>query len=243
MVVPKHIKTGGNFGLTCLTVALIRAQELGRLTATAGTRLYRHTDGGPDNLSVATHLYHWLLVHIGIFEEVVWFRFDAGHSHTELADRFFSMLKRLFTSARSGERASRLDGLLELEQELQKTFERGAETAELGYIFANWDFTQWFDSGRLRAHHDFAGISFDNVFRYKYDESRWDHGCVRVTFKPSLSWCGDGDECEWLGFDRFGIGSRGPPSSPGAWVCVFGFGFSSWQSGVSPHSIMCCAAL
>lgn len=202
MVVPKHIKTGGNFGLTCLTVALIRAHELGRLTATAGTRLYRHTDGGPDNLSVATHLYHWLLVHIGIFEEVVWFRFDAGHSHTELADRFFSMLKRLFTSARAGERASRLDGLLELEQELQKTFERGAETAELEYIFANWDFTQWFDSGRLRAHHDFAGISFDNVFRYKYDESRWDHGCVKVTFKPSLTWCGNGAECEWGPFRR-----------------------------------------
>jgi ribosomal protein S18 acetylase RimI-like enzyme len=200
MVVPKHIKTGGNFGLTCLMLALIRAQELGRLTSTAGTRLYRHTDGGPDNLSVTTHLFHWLLVHIGIFEEVVWFRFDAGHSHTELADRFFSMLKRLFTSARGGERAGRLDGLLELEQELQKTFQKGAETAELEYIFANWDFGNWFLSGHLHAHHSFAGISFDNVFRYKYDESRWDHGCVKVTYKNRLSWSGDGNECEWSPF-------------------------------------------
>ena len=39
----------------------------------------------------ASCLFHWLLVWIGAFEELVWFRFDAGHSHTELADAFLQV--------------------------------------------------------------------------------------------------------------------------------------------------------
>jgi len=58
MVVPKHIKTGGNFGLTCFILALWSAHRHGRLTPSAGRTIYRHTDGGPDNLNKATHLFH-----------------------------------------------------------------------------------------------------------------------------------------------------------------------------------------
>ena len=201
MVVPKHIRTGSNFGLTCLLKALGRAFDLGRMNGRAGSRLLRHTDGGPDNLSEATHLFHWLLVWLGLFDEVVWFRFDAGHSHTELADRFFSMLKRLFTSVGS-ERAARLDGFPDLLKEVQATFAKSAETVEFDYVFANFDFGAWFAAGGLDAVRDFAGISFDNVFRYTYDESRWDHGCVKVTYKPRLSWLGGDGECEWSPFRR-----------------------------------------
>ena len=54
-------------------------------------RLLRHTDGGPDNVAKLTHIFHWLLVYVGCWQEVIWFMFKAGHSHTEIADRLFSL--------------------------------------------------------------------------------------------------------------------------------------------------------
>jgi hypothetical protein len=58
-------------------MVLYRAKEAGRLPAGV-TTLYRHTDGGPDNVCHVTHILHWLLVYLGIFQEVYWFRFEAG---------------------------------------------------------------------------------------------------------------------------------------------------------------------
>ena len=88
-VTPKVVTTGGNFGFTNFIMALHRAKERGRLQPhVAG--LYRHTAGGPDNLCQVTHLLHWLLIYVGCFQSLIWFRFEAGHSHTELADRLFS---------------------------------------------------------------------------------------------------------------------------------------------------------
>ena len=76
-VVPKYVTTGANFGLTNLIMCLYRAKKAGRLPSNVKT-LYRHTDGGPDNNSYVTHIIHWLLVYLGIFDEVLWFRFEAG---------------------------------------------------------------------------------------------------------------------------------------------------------------------
>ena len=67
---------GCNFGLTNLVMALKRAKELNRLPMNVD-RLVRHTDGGPDNVAWVTHFFHWLLVYLGIFNEVLWFRFEA----------------------------------------------------------------------------------------------------------------------------------------------------------------------
>ena len=61
-VTPKTVPTGGNFGLTNFVMVLWRAKQLGRLNPHV-TRLVRHTDGGPDNVALVTHLLHWLLVH------------------------------------------------------------------------------------------------------------------------------------------------------------------------------------
>ena len=58
---------------------------------------------GADNASYVTHVVHWLLVYLGVFNEIVWFRFKAGHSHTEVADRLFSVIKRLFESDGEGQ--------------------------------------------------------------------------------------------------------------------------------------------
>ena len=203
MVVPKHIATGGNFGLTCLYRALWQAYKSGRLKGgpvPSGRVMYRHTDGGSDNLNHDTHLFHWMLVWLGIFDEVVWFRFDAGHSHTELADRFFSMLKRIFFSG--GKRALRLDSFPEFEQRLNATFKNSVEAVQFEYLFANWDFHTWFKNGGLQPHKDFGGVSFDNVFRYKYDSTKWDQGGVMIQFKPRLSWQSPTpDDCEWSPFE------------------------------------------
>ena len=76
-IIPKYITTGGNFGLTNLIMVLYRAKKAGKLPKAIKT-LYRHTDGGGDNCCQATHVLHWLLVYLGIFEEVQWFRFEAG---------------------------------------------------------------------------------------------------------------------------------------------------------------------
>ena len=75
--IPKHVTTGGNFGLTNLLMTLLRAKERGALSSRAKT-MYRHTDGGSDNVGVVTHTLHWLMVYLGIFDEIVWFRFEAG---------------------------------------------------------------------------------------------------------------------------------------------------------------------
>jgi hypothetical protein len=76
-IVPKYVTTGGNFGLTNLIMVLYRAKQAGRLPKNCKT-LFRHTDGGPDNTCHSTHIMHWLLVYLGVFEEIIWFRFEAG---------------------------------------------------------------------------------------------------------------------------------------------------------------------
>ena len=201
MVVPAHVRTGSNFGLTSFIMALYGAHKNGRFKEGAGKTLYRHTDGGSDNLSVVTHVMHWLLVWLGIFDEIIWFRFDAGHSHTEICDRFFSMIKRFF-KIDGAARCERLDSFEDFEAELRGLFAKSSDgsTVELEYLFANWDFDHWFKECGSDAKKHLGGISFDNVFRYKYDPSAWNHGCVKVTYKDRLSrtTSKDSKECEWF---------------------------------------------
>lgn len=199
-VVPKNIYTGGNFGLTNLIMGLFRAHEKGRLKPHV-KRLLRHTDGGSDNVSHVTHIMHWLLVYLGIFDEVLWFRFEAGHSHTEIADRLFSLMKRLFesdTAARTGGCPS----FSRLEEQLRETFADCPETFCLEYNFANWDFEKWFgeatDEHRSLFDGPFARYSFDNVFRYTYvGQPLAHHGGVKVTYKDRLSRKGTTTNCEF----------------------------------------------
>jgi len=54
-----------------------RAHQSGRLKKNVKT-MYRHTDGGSDNVGYTTHIVHWLLVYLGVFDTIIWFRFEAG---------------------------------------------------------------------------------------------------------------------------------------------------------------------
>ena len=134
-VVPKSIRTGGNFGLMNLLLALERAQAMGRLQQHV-TRLIRHTDGGPDTVSWVTHAFHWLLVYIGAFQEVLWFRFEAGHSHTELVDRLFALMKRLF-EGQAANRALGMGDMLELWRAIKEEFKDCKEDSELVFDMGN----------------------------------------------------------------------------------------------------------
>lgn len=210
-VTPKAVTTGGNFGLTNFVKALQRAKELGRLGPHV-TGLYRHTDGGPDNLCQVTHLLHWLLVFLGCFQSIVWFRFEAGHSHTELADRLFSILKRLFATDNS----SRPEGIgcfVELWGKLTEALAKTAETNEIAWNLSNWDFETWFAEMGIAG--NFSRMSAVYVYKYEYAPTLWVHGGVKVTFKDRLSYKPPhGREAEWSPIKRVTRTEPGPNGEP-----------------------------
>jgi len=143
------------------------------------------------------------MVWLGVFNDLVWFRFEAGHSHTEIADRLFSLMKRLFET----DSASRVRGVADfarLEEELSRIFQDCPEELMVEYNFANWDFDAWLRTtsvelgGKTIFDSHLAKFSFDHVFRYEYvgsDLAR--HGGVKVTYKDRLSRRATGTNCEW----------------------------------------------
>jgi hypothetical protein len=208
-IVPKTVNTGANFGLSTLLSALYAAQKGGRLKPHV-RRLLRHTDGGSDNVSKLTHIFHWLLVYVGCWQEVLWFIFDAGHSHTEIADRLFSLMKKIFETDSAAHVQGGVSTFEDLEERLKACFQKCPEMKEIVYHFANWDFDSWL-KGAVGFHKDdLQKISFDNVFRYLYvgDKACKDingaastvareHGGVQVTYKQHLSDTGSYLDDEW----------------------------------------------
>ena len=226
--VPKNISTGGNFGLTNLMMALYRAKAAGRLGVSV-KRLLRHTDGGPDNCAAVTHLLHYCLVYLGCFEEVLWFRFEAGHSHTEVAERLFGIMKRLFESD-SNKRVSGIGSFQRLEALLRDEFRDCPENFVTEFNLANWDFDGWF-AGMQNSEDDsignvlsnqFGRFTFSYVFRYEYvGEVLAKHGGVKVTYKDRLSYKGDRANPEWSPVEsyeqrRSNASGVWPPARPAA---------------------------
>ena len=196
-VVPKNVSTGSNFGLTNLLLVLHRARENGRISPTT-RKLVRHTDGGPDNLSHRTHALHWLLVYLGVFDEILWFRFESGHSHTEIADRFFALMKKIFETDSNTRTSEPCSSFAELESRFREMFAKFPEELKFEFNFANWDFKHWFDGMGL-SEGEFGRFTFDMVFNYEYvGPALASHGGVRVTCKKRLSDVGSAAEAEWL---------------------------------------------
>ena len=222
-IVPSNVQTGSNFGLTNLLTTLWHAHKSGRLKAHT-KQLVRHTDGGGDNMSYTTHLVHWLLVYLGIFDEVLWFRFEAGHSHTEISDRLFGVLKKFFHTD-SGARAPRCATFSELFGKIDQALKTCPERRVFEYDLANWDFEEWLagmnatsTDGVTTTRGLFEGklarYTFDNVYRYTYAEALWQHGGVKVTYKERLSLTAGENDAEWSPVketERPPVGGIGPP--------------------------------
>ena len=192
--VPKNIKTGGNFGLTNLLMSIHLAVTSGNMAPHVET-LVRHTDGGPDNVSVVTHFIHWMLVYLGVVNKVIWFRFKAGHSHTETADRLFSIIKRLFESD-GQQRVVPIEDFPSLIPRIAAEFENETEACTFHWNFANWDLRKMMDEMNVVSS-SLKGISSKMVYQYSYDEHLPEHGCVLVQYKNNISWKGNAREAEW----------------------------------------------
>ena len=197
-MVPKNLKCGSDFGLTNLLVSLMAAKTAGHLPPHV-EHLYRHTDGGPDNVAWVVHLIHWLLVYLGVFQTITWFRFKAGHSHTEVADRLFSILKKFFVTD-SAARVLGIESVPDLVALLQEEFKDIRETFQFAWNFANWDFTRWAEDQKLFG--TLKYVKQVRVWRYNYDITNWQHGGVTVQRKEKLAWKGTSREAEWSPIQR-----------------------------------------
>lgn len=91
------------------------------------------------------------------------------HSHTEIADRLFSLMKKLFET----DSAARVCGVgcpTELTSKLDAVFADCKEEFLLEFNWANWDIEDWLQKmcpceESLYDNVELARISFDNVFR------------------------------------------------------------------------------
>ena len=197
-LVPKNVTCGADFGLTNLLITLLAAKRRGQLEGHVD-HLYRHTDGGPDNVAIVVHFIHWLMVYLGIFNKITWFRFPAGHSHTEIADRLFSIMKKLFVS----DSASRVLGIQDIPQLidlLKGEFSDLTESFEFAFNFANWGLTSWAES--LNVIGTLKHIKHTHCFVYSYDIANWQHGGVTVQYKKSIAWKGTWREAELSPIER-----------------------------------------
>ena len=163
-------------------------------------RCIRHTDGGPDNVSIVTHFIHWLLVYLGVFNEFIWFRFKAGHSHTEVADRLFSVIKSLFESD-GANRVLPIEDFPSLIPKIEAAFKDEVESCTFNWNFANWDLRDMMDNMKVVSS-SLKGISTKMVYRYTYDPELVEHGCVCVQYKTNVSWKGNAREAEWSPISR-----------------------------------------
>ena len=215
---PPNVGTGANFGLSNFLLSVWKAYEKGRLKEHV-RYAYRHTDGGSDNMAHVTNVFHWLLVYIGAFDRLTWFVFEAGHSHTELVDWLFSLLKGLFESPNAA-RVTPIGSFPELFDRIGGRFAKCKEATDVLWDFANWDFVTYFENQQIMDP-KFSGIQACRAYKYEYNEEFWAHGCVTLHFKDNLSYQGGFREAEWgpieLGTKK--VPSRSNPGTQAEVAC------------------------
>ena len=192
--VPKNVKTGANFGLSNLLMTVFIGVKTGNIKPHTDSWIC-HTDGGPDNVAVVSHFTHWLLVYLGVFNKFTWFRFKAGHSHTEVADRLFAIIKRLF-EADGPHRVNPIESFPDLMPKIEAAFAQEMENCMFNWNFANWDLRKMMKEMSVVSS-SLGGISSKMVYQYTYDPDLWEHGCVLVQYKSNISWMGNPRDAQW----------------------------------------------
>ncbi|KAL3903997.1 MAG: hypothetical protein SGPRY_011452 [Prymnesium sp.] len=113
-------------------------------------RLIRRTNGGSDNVATTTHFFHWLLVcsrRCSGFASI-----KAGHSHTEICDRLFSITKAIFESG-SRTRVASVEDFPQLIKRIREELQNEIESLIFDYDFANLDFKRWMTDQKLVGDH------------------------------------------------------------------------------------------
>lgn len=201
---------GSNFGCTALFGYWVRLAKLCKLPHS----FVRMSDGGPDNTSAATHAFHWLAVHMGVFQRLEWVRLPTKHSHN-FADRTFSMLKETIFPKRGADGGC--EAPWDLEKKLLKALKSQNAPVELVWQWQNYDWAKWFkdmkaidrDFGTFSGYrhwvyevcvhfapmpliHECMIVPSDShtvvvpAIRTQYDATLKEHGYVRVTYKAEL---------------------------------------------------------
>tara|TARA_B110001452_G_scaffold101705_1_gene84383 strand:+ start:387 stop:3554 length:3168 start_codon:yes stop_codon:yes gene_type:complete len=194
LILPSIVK-GGNFGCSAYFSSVVRLAELNEL----GKELFRQTDSGSDNDCSVTHAFHWALVHFGVVQKVTWVRLPPKHSHN-YADRVNSMVKeQVWPKRKTG-------GGCQAPWDFKAIFEKALATqqgpVEMAWHLANNSWDRWF----ARTHSinsNFAHFQNHRYWIYEHDDTVPQHGCVKVTYKESLTTTGNepGRPCEFKPFE------------------------------------------
>ena len=150
-----------------------------------------------------THLIHWLLVYLGVFNEFIWFRFKAGHSNTEVADRLFSIIKSLFESD-GAHRVLPIDDFPSLIPKIEAAFKNEVESCTFNWNFANWDLRNMMDNMKV-----VSSSSKESAVRWSIDtlmiSSLWNMAVSVCNTRPTtlgrtpLEKRSGRPLCEWIG--------------------------------------------
>lgn len=130
----------------------------------------RMSDGGPDNVAATTHAFHWLAIHMGIFQRLEWVRLVTKHSHN-FTDRTFSMVKeKIFPKRGVGSGCNAPWEMQRILQDALKSQNHGSASVELVWQWQNFDWHNWFKDMK----------AIDSNFGFFSDYRHWVYEVLRA---------------------------------------------------------------
>src|SRR6056297_1649568 len=126
-----------------------------------------------------------------VFDEVIWLRLRAGHSHNE-ADAWHRRAMAVFyPNSKHGPGCA---SPFEYQAKLIDGLSGMSGGCEILWQLANFNFEEWC-KGCVTP--EFGHYAAPRAWRFEYDEKLPEHGCVRVTFKDKLTDEATGTTEEW----------------------------------------------
>lgn len=201
-LVPPHLVTGVNFGVTSFLQALCNCID--RHAITVHTRKYIHaTDGGSENRAKLTHAMAYMLVQYGAFDEVLWCRLPPNHSH-DFVDRVFSAIETWLKDVSY----KGCQTLWELRDYLLRKF--SSETTKyhntpviIDILLANYDFQQWLHGCIAERELIIKEVTRADGSKHRPEplvwRTTWSEQLQRpvVHYKPDMSFQGNFFQSEW----------------------------------------------